>query len=102
MLMGMVMPAKHMGTRTTVAQRRAIAFLESFLLEGPQPSLEVYRAAEAAGISREVLWRAAPKAGVEPRKRGFNPSYWEWQFNPEAQARLLRRYTDTYWGSVTY
>lgn len=73
--------------RTPKSCQKAQEFLVSFLKQGPQPALDVIRAAEAAGIAETTLKRA--KTGLVVSDKELNQ--WVWRLTiPDAGASELK------------
>jgi hypothetical protein len=54
--------------------------LRAILSESPLPADEVYRQAEAAGVSRSTLRRAKSRLGIRAKREGFGPGgKWLWE-----------------------
>lgn len=61
----------------------AVNFLRERLASGPRLARELYREAEAQGITKDNLWKAKNKDGIEDGREGFGgPSKW---FYPSSQ-----------------
>jgi hypothetical protein len=58
------------GKEERAERRDAEEFLQDLLKGGEVLSNEVYRAAEANGISKRTLWRAKTQLGIKPRHEG--------------------------------
>lgn len=66
-------------TREDHTERRgASEWLKDFLKDGPVAASEVIKAANAQGIAKTTLWRAADSAGVAKRKMGGRGAGWMW------------------------
>lgn len=53
-------------------------FLRELLAYGPRPAADIYRDAEAAGLSKDMMKRAKRRIGVEALKQGMAGG-WVWQ-----------------------
>jgi putative DNA primase/helicase len=57
----------------------AVAFLREKLAAGPRMARELFDEAEAAGISKDTLWKAKRKENVVDGREGFgSPSMWHY------------------------
>lgn len=72
-------------TNELTATDEAIEFLKYLLLAGPVRADEAQKEARQAGIKEKALRSAREKMGLKIRKIGFNPGYWIWGLNEDAQ-----------------
>ncbi|MGA7793186.1 MAG: AAA family ATPase [Candidatus Acidiferrales bacterium] len=61
--------------------KEAEQWLREYLADGPVGASEVIRAANAVGVKRTTLWRAASSLAVVKRKLGGRGAGWEWSLN---------------------
>lgn len=74
------------------ARDEAQAFLADLLGDGPVPAQEVYREAEAAGITKATLRRAKDRLGVESVKNGQpGKEGQQWSLGASRSCRRCRR-----------
>jgi putative DNA primase/helicase len=58
----------------------AVTFLRDRLASGPQPVRDLIRDAEGLGITKDNLWKAKRKEGIEDGREGYGkPSIWFYQ-----------------------
>jgi putative DNA primase/helicase len=58
--------------------KEAVEWLREYLADGPVGASEAIRAANAVGVTRTTLWRAANSLAVVKRKLGGRGAGWEW------------------------
>jgi hypothetical protein len=76
--------ATEQDTRKPSAIDEATTFLADYLSEGPQPQMQVLRAARGVGISETTLNRARVRLGAKPRHVGFHAdAHWVWELPPQ-------------------
>jgi len=63
-------------------RQQAITFLEKELKDGPVNSKELYKSADACGVSKRTLHRAKSELGVEAYKKDF-AGKWAWRLPQE-------------------
>jgi putative DNA primase/helicase len=65
--------------------KEAEEWLREYLADGPVAASEAIRAANAVGITRTTLWRAATSLTVVRRKLGGRGAGWEWSLTREGK-----------------
>ena len=70
---------------SVVEARKCGKWLSDFLMDGPKPSCEVFKAAITTGYSRDQVKDAKQRIGAVARKRGYRAgAQWTWQLPARA------------------
>jgi putative DNA primase/helicase len=64
--------------------RDAAQFLRNQLAGGPMKSVDIFKAADGAGISRSTLRRAQARIGVQAQRQGGPHGAWYWAISRES------------------
>ncbi len=68
-------------------RKEAEEWLQEYLSDGAVGAREVIKAANAAGVTRTTLWRAADSLAVVKRKIGGRGAGWEWSLKESSPVR---------------